>query len=600
LSRTDVDAIPILYSFRRCPYAIRARLALAVAGLRPGIDLELREVNLRARPPELRQVCPRATVPVLVLPAPPADPGPPQAPERCSAAPASADHPVADRGHGLGQPADADLSPDLVLLLAQQAGGWRGPAAQPAGNDAPAAPGSAGAAEVQAWPAGGPEASQPIVAAPRVIDQSLAIMLWALSRRDPQGWLPPLRRLAPAAAADEWALIQQLIAQNDGPFKHHLDRFRYPERFLSAAGSAEPPQPQAGTPQPFGHNAIGFAAAPPPLSALNPAPPHPAPPDSFPPHPGRLDPAATAPFPGHASRSRPAAADRPAAAAEAATISASQPRTAPPQTGETGGGGGAPAAGPDAAAARIAAWRREHRRAALAILHDWNARLRSSPWLLGPQPSLADIALLPFVRQFQLADPPGFAAEPELQPLRHWLARLLAWPLLAEVMEAPWGPRSSWHSPRWLYHLALVEDWRAAQATGVYRRSSRGLALEQVGFVHACQAHQLAATHQRFYADLPATSVRLLSIDPDRLAQHGVPVRFEPAPDTGELFPHLYAALPVQAVLLAEPYRPAAAPCGPCDPAGPIGLIGGAAPARSPLSSRGPSEARRWQPQERP
>jgi len=94
--------------------------------------------------------------------------------------------------------------------------------------------------------------------------------------------------------------------------------------------------------------------------------------------------------------------------------------------------------------------------------------------------------------------------------------------------------------------------------------------------------------------------VRLLSIDPDRLAQHGVPVRFEPAPDTGELFPHLYAALPVQAVLLAEPYRPAAAPCGPCDPAGPIGLIGGAAPARSPLSSRGPSEARRWQPQERP
>ena len=56
--------LPILYSFRRCPYAIRARLALAAAGLRPGSDLALREVSLKARPPELLAASPKATVPV--------------------------------------------------------------------------------------------------------------------------------------------------------------------------------------------------------------------------------------------------------------------------------------------------------------------------------------------------------------------------------------------------------------------------------------------------------------------------------------------------------------------------------------------------------
>jgi len=56
--------LPVLYSFRRCPYAMRARLALAVSGLR----CELREVVLRGKPPELLAASPKATVPVLVLP----------------------------------------------------------------------------------------------------------------------------------------------------------------------------------------------------------------------------------------------------------------------------------------------------------------------------------------------------------------------------------------------------------------------------------------------------------------------------------------------------------------------------------------------------
>ncbi|SFC23748.1 Glutathione S-transferase [Polaromonas sp. OV174] len=55
--------LPILYSFRRCPYAMRARLAIAVSGQR----CELREIVLRNKPPEMLAASPKATVPVLVL-----------------------------------------------------------------------------------------------------------------------------------------------------------------------------------------------------------------------------------------------------------------------------------------------------------------------------------------------------------------------------------------------------------------------------------------------------------------------------------------------------------------------------------------------------
>ena len=55
---------PILYSFRRCPYAIRARLALKYAQ----VPLELREVVLRHKPEALLAISPKGTVPVLQLP----------------------------------------------------------------------------------------------------------------------------------------------------------------------------------------------------------------------------------------------------------------------------------------------------------------------------------------------------------------------------------------------------------------------------------------------------------------------------------------------------------------------------------------------------
>lgn len=56
--------IPILYSFRRCPYAMRARLALKYAG----INVELREIDLNKPPAALLALSDNATVPVLHLP----------------------------------------------------------------------------------------------------------------------------------------------------------------------------------------------------------------------------------------------------------------------------------------------------------------------------------------------------------------------------------------------------------------------------------------------------------------------------------------------------------------------------------------------------
>jgi glutathione S-transferase len=54
---------PILYSFRRCPYAMRARMALYVSSQ----TCELREVVLRDKPVEMIELSPKATVPVMQL-----------------------------------------------------------------------------------------------------------------------------------------------------------------------------------------------------------------------------------------------------------------------------------------------------------------------------------------------------------------------------------------------------------------------------------------------------------------------------------------------------------------------------------------------------
>jgi glutathione S-transferase len=70
--------------------------------------------------------------------------------------------------------------------------------------------------------ASSPKGTVPVLVLPsgQVIDESIDIMRWALARHDPEDWL--------AGDADA------LIASNDGPFKHHLDRAKYPHRYPGA------------------------------------------------------------------------------------------------------------------------------------------------------------------------------------------------------------------------------------------------------------------------------------------------------------------------------------------------------------------------------
>lgn len=60
---TTDNSYPVLYSFRRCPYAMRARLAIVTAQ----ITVELREIDLSNKPEALLLVSPKGTVPVLQL-----------------------------------------------------------------------------------------------------------------------------------------------------------------------------------------------------------------------------------------------------------------------------------------------------------------------------------------------------------------------------------------------------------------------------------------------------------------------------------------------------------------------------------------------------
>ncbi len=113
----------LLYSFRRCPYAMRARLGLTSAN----IKVELREIVLRNKPEHMIELSPKATVPVLR------------------------------------------------------------------------------------------------VKEGEVIDESLDIILWALKQNDPEGLLSPEN-----SSLKE---MLTLIKENDGPFKHHLDRTKYAVRY---------------------------------------------------------------------------------------------------------------------------------------------------------------------------------------------------------------------------------------------------------------------------------------------------------------------------------------------------------------------------------
>jgi uncharacterized protein (DUF952 family) len=101
-----------------------------------------------------------------------------------------------------------------------------------------------------------------------------------------------------------------------------------------------------------------------------------------------------------------------------------------------------------------------------------------------------------------------------------------------------------------IYHLATVSDWERAQRDGEYTTSTRGVTLEQEGFIHASREDQWEGVRDRYYADAEEPLV-LLEIDTDRL---DVPwVEEKPAPDVEDTYPHIYGPLKPAAVVGVTP-----------------------------------------------
>ena len=101
-----------------------------------------------------------------------------------------------------------------------------------------------------------------------------------------------------------------------------------------------------------------------------------------------------------------------------------------------------------------------------------------------------------------------------------------------------------------LFHLADRGEWLAAEAAGEYRMSTWGVTLAEQGFIHCSQRHQVRGVAERYYAD--ADDLVLLVIDSGLV---GSPVRYEAPPDGVEEYPHIYGALPADAVTAVVPVR---------------------------------------------
>ncbi|GAA1730654.1 DUF952 domain-containing protein [Aeromicrobium alkaliterrae] len=95
-----------------------------------------------------------------------------------------------------------------------------------------------------------------------------------------------------------------------------------------------------------------------------------------------------------------------------------------------------------------------------------------------------------------------------------------------------------------IHHLALRKHWQEAQRVGHYTWSTRGITIEQEGFLHASRPDQVAGVLARFYADVELADLVLLDIETDLL---DVPWRIDPVGD--DEYPHVYGPLPVAAVV---------------------------------------------------
>ncbi len=94
-----------------------------------------------------------------------------------------------------------------------------------------------------------------------------------------------------------------------------------------------------------------------------------------------------------------------------------------------------------------------------------------------------------------------------------------------------------------IYHVTKKQDWIIAQSKGFYEAAS----LSSEGFIHNSTKEQVSGVLQRYYKN--ETDLVLLHIDETLLTS---PLKYELAPSVNEMFPHIFGAINVQAVVSVE------------------------------------------------
>jgi uncharacterized protein (DUF952 family) len=95
-----------------------------------------------------------------------------------------------------------------------------------------------------------------------------------------------------------------------------------------------------------------------------------------------------------------------------------------------------------------------------------------------------------------------------------------------------------------IYKICRQAEWREAEANGIFRGSAVD---ERDGFIHFSTARQVAGTAVKHFKG--AVDLVLVAVDANAL---GSALKWQPSRD-GDLFPHLYAALPLTAVRWTRP-----------------------------------------------
>jgi uncharacterized protein (DUF952 family) len=98
---------------------------------------------------------------------------------------------------------------------------------------------------------------------------------------------------------------------------------------------------------------------------------------------------------------------------------------------------------------------------------------------------------------------------------------------------------------RTIVHIALPEDWEAAQLDDEYTTSTRGVTLAEEEFIHCSHPHQVEAVANAFYGDVDRLVLLLIDID---ILESDV-VDEPPFPGSTDRFPHIYGPIDLEAVV---------------------------------------------------